>query len=160
MHDDWGWSDPGDPSWCPRHSLFRRAARCWPSAGLLVGSQHTCRRVTPGKLGCDLPLRGHRGTGTCSRLSPAVMEAEVTPAAHLRGRAPLAASPACIVMEGSGRAGPSVVVNASRRKRHHHNTRSARPLVPERISKVVLDQSDTNVRAPEPTRHTSPSHNH
>ena len=51
---------------------------------------------------------------------------------------------ACIVMEGSGRVGPSVVVNASKagvRRTHHLNTRSARPLVPERTSKLVLDLS-------------------
>ena len=36
--------------WC-RHSLFRRAAHCCPSAGLLLGGQFACRQVTPGKPG-------------------------------------------------------------------------------------------------------------
>ena len=53
---------PG-PFLVSRHFLFRGAARCWPSAGLLVGGQLACRQVTPGKLGCGLPLRGHRGPG-------------------------------------------------------------------------------------------------
>ena len=147
-----------------RHPLFRGAARCWPSTGLLVGGQVACRQVTPGKPGCGLPLRGHRGLGPVRAsvlLSRVLTEAGVTPAVHLRGPAPLAASPAqpvsesvlaglsvsiwawgarhprpyvvggvrmdtlghsdapaaCIVMEGCGRAGPSVVVNASRRER-------------------------------------------
>ena len=147
-----------------RHPLFRGAARCWPSAGLLVGGQVACRQVTPGKPGCGLPLRGHRGPGPVRAsvlLSRVLTEAGVTPAVHLRGPAPLAASPAqpvsesgkylqnspcpagrgeqtptpvklatymdtlghadapaaCIVLEGSGRAGPSVVVNASRREK-------------------------------------------
>ena len=147
-----------------RHLLFLLAARCWPSAGLLVGGQLACRQVTPGKPGCGLPLQGHRGPGPvrASVLLPRVLtEAGVTPAVHLRGPAPLAASPAqpvsesgknlqnspcpagrgeqtptpvklatymdtlghadapaaCIVLEGSGRAGPSVAVNASRREK-------------------------------------------
>ena len=55
---------------------------------------------------------------------------------------------ACIVMEGSGRAGPSKVVNdAGGRKTHHLNARSARPLVPERISKLVLDLSFSKRKA-------------
>ena len=76
--------------------LFRRAARCWPSAGLLVGGQLACRQVTPGKLGCGLPLRGHRGQGPVRAsvlLSRVLTEAGVTPAVHLRGPAPSAASP-------------------------------------------------------------------
>ena len=45
---------------------------------------------------------------------------------------------ACIVMESSGRAGPAVVVDeAGGRETDHLNTRSARPLLPERISKPV-----------------------
>ena len=87
---------PRDPSWCPVNPLFRRAARCWPSAGLLVGGQLACRQVTPGKPGCGLPLRGHRGPGPVRAsvlLSRVLTEAGVTPAVHLRGPAPLAASP-------------------------------------------------------------------
>ena len=86
---------PG-PFLVSRHPLFRRAARCWPSAFLLVGGQLACRHVTPGKPGCGLPLRGHRGPGPVRAsvsLSRVLTEAGVTPAVHLRGPAPLAASP-------------------------------------------------------------------
>ena len=86
---------PG-PFLVSRHPLFRGAARCWPSAGLLVGGQVACRQVTPGKPGCGLPLRGHRGPGPVRAsvlLSRVLTEAGVTPAVHLRGPAPLAASP-------------------------------------------------------------------
>ena len=85
-----------DPSLCPVTPSFGGAARCWPSAGLLVGGQLACRQVTPGKLGCGLPLRGHRGPGPVRAsvlLSRVLTEAFVTPAVHLRGPAPLAASP-------------------------------------------------------------------
>ena len=76
-----------------RHPLFRRAARCWPSAGLLVGGQVACRQVTPGKPGCGLPLRGHRGPGpvrASAHLSQVLVGAGVTPAVHSHGPAPLA----------------------------------------------------------------------
>ena len=92
---------PG-PFLVSRHPLFRGAARCWPSAGLLVGGQLACRQVTPGKPGCGLPLRGHRGPGPVRAsvlLSRVLTEAGVTPAVHLRGPAPLAASPAQPVSE-------------------------------------------------------------
>ena len=95
VQDDRGWSDPGTP-------LFRGATRCWPSAGLLVGGQLACRQVTPGKLGCGLPLRGHRVPGPVRAsvlLSRVLTEAGVTPAVHLRGPAPLAASPTPPVSE-------------------------------------------------------------
>ena len=86
-----------------RHPLSRRAARCWKSAGLFVGGQLACRQVTPGKPGCGLPLRGHRGPGQSVRasvlLSWVLTEAGVTPAVHLRGSVPLAASPAQPVSE-------------------------------------------------------------
>ena len=87
---------PG-PFLVSRHPLFRRAARCWPSAGLFVGGQGACRQVTPGKPGCGLPLRGYRGLGPVRAsvlLSRVLTEAGVAPAVHLRGPAPLAASPA------------------------------------------------------------------
>ena len=147
-----------------RHLLFLGAARCWPSAGLLVGGQLACRQVTPGRPGCGLPLRGHRGPGACSRLSPPVpgphggrghtcrtppwacsvssqsgatrkrVRSCRTRGVHLgvgsRHPHPYVvdgvrmdtlghadAPAACIVLEGSGRAGPSVVVNASRREK-------------------------------------------
>ena len=92
---------PG-PFLVSRHPLFREAARCWPSAGLLVGGQLACRQVTPGKPGCGLPLWGHRGPGPVRAsvlLSRVLTEARVTPAVHLRGPAPLAASPAQPVSE-------------------------------------------------------------
>ena len=95
------WSDPGTLLGVP--SPPRGAARCWPSAGLLVGGQLTCRHVTPGKPGCGLPLRGHRGLGqsVCASvlLSRVLTEAGVTPAVHLRGPAPLATSPTHPVSE-------------------------------------------------------------
>ena len=59
---------PRDPSWCPV-TLFRRAARCWPSAGLLVGGQVACHQVTPRMWSA---IAGAQGTGACSRLSPPV----------------------------------------------------------------------------------------
>ena len=133
-----------------------------------MGGQLACRQVTPGKLGCGLPLRGHRGPGPVRAsvlLSRVLTEAGVTPAVHLRGPAPLAASPmppvsesgrvlaelavsswawgadtharkicvvvdtlghadapaACIVLEGSGRAGPSVKEDACRREEQAHH---------------------------------------
>ena len=69
--------------------------------GLLVGGQVACRQVTPGKP-CGLPLRGHRGPGpvrASALLSRVLTEAGVTPAVHLRGPAPLAASLAQPVSE-------------------------------------------------------------
>ena len=152
------------PSWCPVTPSFG-AARCWPSAGVLVGGQLACRQVTPGKLGCGLPVRGHRGPGPVrSRLSPPVPGLDGgrghtcrtppwacsvssksdasrrrartcrTRCAHLGvgSRHPRLylvhgvkmdtlghsdAPAACIVVEGSGRAGPSEVVDACRREK-------------------------------------------
>ena len=87
---------PQDPSWCPVTSSFGThtllavsgSSRGWPAC---------CRQVTPGKLGCGLPLRGAHGSGAvCSRLSPSVPgphESRVAPAVHLRGPARSAASP-------------------------------------------------------------------
>ena len=85
-----------------RHSLFRGAARCWPPAGLLVDGQLASRRVTPGKPGCGLPLRGYRGPGPVRasvHLSRVLTEAGVAPAVHLHEPAPLAASPTHPVSE-------------------------------------------------------------
>ena len=85
-----------------RHSLFRGALHCWPSAGLLVGGQLACRQVTPKKPGCGLPLRGHKGPRLVRAsvpLSRVLTEAGVTPAVHLRGPGPLAASPTQPVSE-------------------------------------------------------------
>ena len=95
MQDDWGSSDPGTLLGVPSPDPLG-AASCWPSAGLPVGGQLACRRVTPGKLGRGLPLREHRGPGPVRAavfLSRVLTEAGVTPAVHLRGPAPLAASP-------------------------------------------------------------------
>ena len=153
---------PG-PVLVSRHPLFRRAARCWPSAGLLVGGQLACRQVTTGKPGCGLPLRGHRGPGpvrasvlpgphggrghTCRAPPWACSVSSQSDASRKRvlvrylqnslcpaGRGEQTPTPvklatymdtlghadapaACIALEGSGRAGPFVVVNASRREK-------------------------------------------
>ena len=67
-----------------------------------MGGQLACRQVTPGKPGCGLPLRVHRGPGPVRAsvlLSRVLTEAGVTPAVHLRGPAPLATSPAQPVSE-------------------------------------------------------------
>ena len=72
---------PG-PFLVSRHPSFG-VARCWPSAGLLVGGQLACRQVTPGKVGCGLPLRGHKGPGpvhASALLSRVLTEAGVTSA--------------------------------------------------------------------------------
>ena len=93
--DDWGWSDPSTLLGTPP-PLFRRAAHRLPVAGLLVGGQGACRHVTPGKPGCGQPLRWYRGPGPVRAsvlLSRVLTEVGVTPAVHLRGPAPLAASP-------------------------------------------------------------------
>ena len=88
---------PRDPSWCPVTPSFGRRP-WWPSAGLLVGGS-----VTPGKPGCSLPLRGHRGPGPvrASVSCPGSSRTGVTPAVHHRGRAELAASPMPPVSVGS-----------------------------------------------------------
>ena len=52
---------PRDPSWCPV-TLSRRAARCWPSAGLRGGQLAVSSHV-PWIVCGRLPLRGHRGPG-------------------------------------------------------------------------------------------------
>ena len=129
-HDDWGWSDPGTLLGVP--SPPRSGGRPLPS------SSHTWEaRMRASVL-----------------LSQVLTEAGVTPAVHLRGPAPLAASPtqqvgesgkvlaelavsmgrgadthasrARIVMESSGRAGPSVTGNASRREGHAEKERYPR----------------------------------
>ena len=85
---------PRDPSWCPV-TLSRRAARCWPSAGLRGGQLAVSSHVL-WIVGGRLAIAGAQVTGACSRLSPPVpgprSEAGVTPAVHLRrDLAPLAA---------------------------------------------------------------------
>ena len=124
-----------------------------------MGGQVACRQVTPGKPGCGLPLRGHRGPGPVRAsvlLSRVLTEAGGrtcrtppwacsvssqstcwTHCVHLgvgcRHPRPYVvggvrmdtlghsdAPAACIVMEGSGRAGPSVKENAWSRKGHAH----------------------------------------
>ena len=91
-HDDWDWSDP-------RTLLAVPSPLLSVSSPLRVFSWRPacCRQVTPGKLGCGLPLRGHRGPDNLfapqSLLSGVLKEAGVTPAVHLCGPAPLAASP-------------------------------------------------------------------
>ena len=92
---------PG-PFLVSRHPLFRGAARCWPSASLPVGGQLACRQITPGKPGCGLTLRMYRGPGPVRAsvvLSRVLVEVGVTPAVHLRGPAPSAASPTHPVSE-------------------------------------------------------------
>ena len=93
---------PRDPSWCPATPSFGGP----PAAGRqrvfswVASSQ--CRHVTPGKPGCGLPKRWHRGLGPVRAsvsLSRVLTEAGVTPAVHLRGPAPLAASPTHPVSE-------------------------------------------------------------
>ena len=82
---------PRDPSWCPV-TLSRRAARCWPSAGL-CGGQLAVSSHVPWKVCGRLPSRGHKGPGNVRasvHLSRILVEARVTPAVHLHGPAPLA----------------------------------------------------------------------
>ena len=74
----------------------RRAAHCRPSACLLVGGQLACRQVTPGNpdVVCHRGGTGDRGLFAPQSTCPGILvEAGVTPAVHLRGPAPLAASP-------------------------------------------------------------------
>ena len=52
---------PRDPSWCPV-TLSRRAARCWPSAGLCGGQLAVSSHVL-WIVGGRLPLRVYRGPG-------------------------------------------------------------------------------------------------
>ena len=52
---------PRDPSWCPI-TLSRRAARCWPSAGLRGGQLAVSSHVLWIVCG-RLPLRVYRGPG-------------------------------------------------------------------------------------------------
>ena len=70
----------------------RRAARCWPSAGLRGGQLGVSSQVPWTACG-RLPLRGNRGPGPVRAsvlLSRVLVEAGVTPAVHLHGPAPLA----------------------------------------------------------------------
>ena len=70
----------------------RRAARCWPSAGLRGGQLAVSSQV-PWIVCGRLPLRGHSGPGPVRAsvlLSQVLVEKGVTPAVHLRGPAPLA----------------------------------------------------------------------
>ena len=84
--NDWGWSDPGT---LLGHLLFRRAARCSPSAGLLVGGQHACVQGTEAYSSLSPPVLGpHGGRSHTCRAPP--------------WPAPLAASPTQPVSE-SGR---------------------------------------------------------
>ena len=91
-HDDWDWSDPRTLLGVP--SLPLSGGRCWPSASLLVGGQLAVVNHT-WEARMWSATAGVQGTGAgCSRLSPPVLtEAGVTPAVHLRGPAPPAASP-------------------------------------------------------------------
>ena len=85
---------PWDPSWCPV-TLSRRAARCWPSAGLRGGQLAVSSHVLWIVCG-RLPLRGHRGPGPVRasvHLSRVLVETGVTLAVHLHGPAPLATPP-------------------------------------------------------------------
>ena len=74
---------PRDPSWCPVTPLFRRAARCWPSAGLSrgwparVSSSHTWEACMWSA------IAGAQGTGACSRLSPPVPGSRSEQGSHL-----------------------------------------------------------------------------
>ena len=91
VHDDWGWSDPGTLHGVPSLPLswgrpllaVSGSSRGWPAC---------CRQVTPGKPGCGLPLRGHRGPGPV-RASVLLSRVLVGAAVHLRGPAPSAARP-------------------------------------------------------------------
>ena len=67
-HDDWDWSDPWALLSVPSPPLSG-SRPLLPSAGLLVGGKLACRQVTPGKLGCGLPLRGAQGPGQSVRAS-------------------------------------------------------------------------------------------
>ena len=103
VQDDWGWSNPRDPSWCPRHPLFRRAARCSPSAGLLVGGPARVSSSHTWEARMWFAIAGAQGTGACSRLSPSCPGSSRRQGSHLPytsvGPAPLAASPAQPVSE-------------------------------------------------------------
>ena len=82
--------------WVSRHPLFREAAHCWPSASLLVGSHRHLSSSHTWHCG------GHREPGLVRAsvdLSRVLTEAGVSPAVHLRGPAPLAASPTQPVSE-------------------------------------------------------------
>ena len=88
-HDDWDWSDPWALLRVP--SLPLSGSRpLLAVSGSSGGWPARCRQVTPGKLGCGLPLRGAQGTGQSVRasvlLSRLLTEAGVTPAVHLRTR--------------------------------------------------------------------------
>ena len=97
VQDDWGWSGPGillgvlsPPLSEGRPPLaVSRSSRGWPAR---LSSGHTWEA----RMWCAIA-----GTGACSRLSPRVSgpQGGVTPAVHLRGPAPLAASPAQPVSE-------------------------------------------------------------
>ena len=92
---------PQNPSWCPVTPSFGEP----PTAGRqrVFSWVHVVK--SPGKLGCGLPLREHRGPGPVRAsvlLSWVLTEAGVTPAVHLRGPAPLPASPTQPVGEYGG----------------------------------------------------------
>ena len=85
------------PHWCRREhattgadqtsgprpvTLSSEAARCWPSAGLRGGQLAVSSQV-PRMVCGRLPLREHRGTGACSRLSRPVPGSRSEQGSHL-----------------------------------------------------------------------------